>query len=146
MAEYELASISENSSPEISINYELADDKSSLSYLYTRIARATVDYKDYDDGDTIQAFQEDFEGWTMDMLDRLPSEARKYFRDFVRAKGVYTEAKLGKISQQLYKLLDLDPDNLPGWNFDLKEIEIANTKSKSYRKQRELLSQSQQLK
>lgn len=70
-------------------------------------------YKDYDDGDTVQGFQEDFEGWTMEIFDRLPSEAREYFRDFVRAKGVCTRIKRGKLFQQLVKLPELDPDNLP---------------------------------
>ncbi|KAI1002729.1 hypothetical protein K3495_g5471 [Podosphaera aphanis] len=125
--------------------YTPADRKSAVEHLLTRIACATVGYKDYDDGDTIQVFQEDFEGWTIDMFDKLPSEARKYFRYFIRAKGVYTGTKRGKVSQQLVKLFEFDPDNLPEWNDDLlRETEIINSKSKAYKKRQELLSQGLQ--
>ncbi|RKF77807.1 hypothetical protein GcM3_069032, partial [Golovinomyces cichoracearum] len=75
------------------------------------------------------------------MFEKLPSEARKYFRDFIRAKGIYTEPKCGKISKQLLNLFELDPDNLPNWDEDLlREIEFTNIKSQAYRKQQELLS------
>ncbi|RKF77446.1 hypothetical protein GcM1_219040 [Golovinomyces cichoracearum] len=121
--------------------YESTDTKSTVEHLVTRVARATVSYINYDDGDTIQAFQEDFEGWTIEMFEKLPSEARKYFRDFIRAKGVYTGPKRGKISKQLLNLFELDPDNLPKWDEDLlREIEFTCTKSQAYRKQQELLS------
>ncbi|RKF57931.1 hypothetical protein GcM3_185007 [Golovinomyces cichoracearum] len=118
--------------------YEPTDTNSTIEHLLTRIASATLSYLDYDDGDTIQAFQEYFKGWTIEMFDKLPSEARIYFRDFIRAKGVYTGPKRGKIPKQLLKLFELDPDNLPKWDEDLlREIEFMNIKSQAYRKKEE---------
>lgn len=124
---------------DLNLWYQPVTQDAKVEHLLTRIARATVNYRDYNDGDIVEAFQEDFEGWTIAMFNKVPPEARKYFRDFIRARGVYTGTKRGEHSRQLVKLLELDPDNLPEWDDELlREIEILEPKSKAFKRKQEL--------
>ncbi|KAM4067967.1 hypothetical protein HRG_009719 [Hirsutella rhossiliensis] len=60
------------------------------------------------DDEVFHAFQQDFEGWTLDMFLMVEISYRRELRRVLRRKGVYTGTNHQRIERSLIKLLEAD--------------------------------------
>ncbi|KAM4066538.1 polyprotein [Hirsutella rhossiliensis] len=66
------------------------------------------------DDEVFHAFQQDFEGWTLDMFLMVEISYRRELRRVLRRKGVYTGTNHQRIERSLIKLLEAD--RFPTWD------------------------------
>ncbi|KAM4060419.1 hypothetical protein HRG_002015 [Hirsutella rhossiliensis] len=66
------------------------------------------------DDEVFHAFQQDFEGWTLDMFLMVEISYRRELRRVLRRKGVYTGTNHQRIERSLIKLLEAD--SFPTWD------------------------------
>ena len=82
------------------------------------------------DEDLFFLFQEDFEGWTITHFAALSVDIRRFLKDTLRTRGVYTGLKKGKTQVALANLAIAE--DLPEWNAEEAATTPFDRRSKQW--------------
>ncbi|XP_044724119.1 uncharacterized protein HRG_02015 [Hirsutella rhossiliensis] len=92
------------------------------------------------DDEVFHAFQQDFEGWTLDMFLMVEISYRRELRRVLRRKGVYTGTNHQRIERSLIKLLEAD--SFPTWDPEEFTKQIFDVRSNASWQQQALATPS----